>query len=184
MKHIFTLLFTALLCANAANSQDTLFQFSPKGLTDYLVINCDSISQSELYKKVLYWVQITYKNPNEVLKSQIENDFIRIEGAVSDIYCINSLGTKMCYTTRYVVEISVKAGKYKFDVLSMDAYLAATGWYSIPLDDTKGDMYYNKKGELKATYKYMDQIPDYFNLLNQSLKDYVRGKNNSQKGNW
>jgi hypothetical protein len=149
------------------------------------VTTCDGITQTDLYKKSLDWVSATYKNPKEVLKSQIENDFIRIEGSSPDIYCINALGAKTCYQSRYVVEISFKDGRYRFDVLSLESYSTQGGWFNVPINEQSGDLYYNKKGELKGTYKYMDEIAVQFNALNLSLKNYTLGLSDSKKkGDW
>jgi hypothetical protein len=184
MKTLFSIILTSIICTQSVFSQETDFTFTPKGLTDYVVVNCDSASQSKLYQKTLEWVAITYKNPKEVLKYQSENEYIRIEGSSSDMYCINSLGTKTCFNTLYVVEISFKDGKYKFDVISLQSYSSQLGWYEVPIDEKSEDAYYNKKGELKATYKYMDEIPNQFNILNGSLKGHVLGLNDTKKGDW
>ena len=59
----------------------TEFKFDKDGFTDFIVGECEGKSQSELYKKAIEWISINYKNPKEVIKATIENDYIRIEGS-------------------------------------------------------------------------------------------------------
>ena len=166
------------------HSQETEFKFTPAGLTDFVVTPCDGKTQTELYMKALDWVAVTYKNPKEVLKSQVESDFIRIEGSSNNLLCVQAVG-KTCFLSRYTIEISFKDGKYKFDVLNLDSYSPQQGWNEFPIDDRSGDLYFNKKGELKGMYRYNGEVADYFNILNSSLLKYMQGTNvDSNKGDW
>ena len=85
-------------------AQETEFKFSKKGFTDFVVVECENKTQSELYKKTLDWVAVNYNTPSDVIKGQIENDYIRIEGFSKDL---------VANGTRYQIEISFKDGKYK-----------------------------------------------------------------------
>jgi hypothetical protein len=78
MKKI--LLVLLMLAGFYSNAQETEFKFAKEGFTDYVVGTVEGKTAQELYKKTLDWVSVTYKNPKEVIKAQIENDYIRIEG--------------------------------------------------------------------------------------------------------
>jgi hypothetical protein len=112
------LLFSLLLISAFANAQETEFKFTKDGFTDYVIGTVPNKTASELYKKTIDWVNITYKNPREVIKAQIENDYIRIEGFKSSMLCKKILLSNICENGRYQIEISFKDGKYKFDVIS------------------------------------------------------------------
>ena len=94
MKKIIYFLLATISISNLSFSQETEFKFDKEGFTDFVVTQCEGKTQAELYKKALDWVSVTYKNPKEVIKAQIENDYIRIEGSSNSLICLNILGKK------------------------------------------------------------------------------------------
>ncbi len=180
MKKIILSLIIILGITNKTFCQETKFEFTKEGFTDFIVTECDNKNQSELYKKTIEWIKLTYKNPEEVIKTQIENNLIRIEGSSDNLVCFNILGNKSCNPARYLIEISFKDDKYKFDVVNNIEYLHSTGWFDIRLDKT--NLYYNKKG-IRKNYKYFPEIADYFNNLNSGLKNHILGIKN-KKDDW
>lgn len=184
MKKI--LLPFVLLIGFVGYSQEDNFIFDQKGLTDFVVTSCDGKTQSELYNKCLDWISVTYKNPSQVIKSKIENEYIRIEGFSSDIVCYSYMG-KRCSDTKYEIEISFKEGRYKFDVLSISEFNNMSKsmlWTNFEINDTAA--YFDKKGEIKKSYKYIpEMMPAYFNHLNLNLKDFMMSNSiPSKKTDW
>ena len=182
-------LFKSLICllfTTVALSQESNFKFDKDGFTDYVVIECPGKTQEDLYKKALDWVAVTYKDPEEVIKAKIVNDYIRIEGSSENLILLNVLG-KSYYRARYQIEISLKDGKYKFDIIDIRQYTPSSkytsgGW--APLNIAYTTDYYNKKGELRGMYKYLpDSLTNYFNDLNNSLKKFVDTETSSTKKN-
>ena len=163
-------------------SQEKEFSFTKDGITDFVVTNIDNKTQSELYKKTIDWVDVTFKNPKEVIKAQIENDYIRIEGFSKELLCFNSMG-KAFYDANYVIEISFKDGKYKFDLVSI-TLLNTKSEPNIELKNM--NEYYKENGNIRGTYKYFPEIiPMYFNSLNLSLRDFLISNSiPSKKNNW
>ena len=98
--------------------QESEFKFTKDGLTDFVVTPVNGKMQNELYKKTLDWISLTFKEPGEVIKANIENEYIRIEGFSKELICYSYMG-KRCGATKYEIEISFKDGKYTFDVLSI-----------------------------------------------------------------
>lgn len=172
------------------NAQETEFKFTKDGFTDYVIGAVDGKTSSELYKKALDWVSVTYKNPKEVIKAQIENDYIRIEGAKSKMLCVKSLGMTSCNDARYQIEISFKDGKYKFDLIKLEQYIAPSqyttisGWLEVGLANTS--VYFKENGDLKNIFKLMPPaIETEFNELNQSLKEFLKSDTiPSKKNDW
>lgn len=181
MKKRLSILMTILSISIMSFAQDSIFELNKDSLTDYVVTPIENYSQAELYNKTLLWVMETYKNPDEVISAKVENDFIRIGGSSQNLFCINGLGAKTCYVTRYDIDISFKEGKYKFDVTSLE-YLVGARWQKFPLNDTKG--LYNKKGELRVAYVHLPEIPTYFNDLNSSLKSFILNDSLNNKDGW
>lgn len=169
-------------------SQETEFKFSKEGFTDYVITAVENKTQSELYKKALDWLAVTYKNPKEALKAQTENDKIRFEGTSKSLIAVNSMG-KMPLDAKYQIEVTFKDGKYKFDIIGISTYSApgqygAGGWTSLSIQSTES--YYNKNNEIKPVYKYYPEIiPTFFNELNKSLKDFLlNGQVSAKKSDW
>lgn len=176
------LLLLFLFLTGMMNAQETEFTFdNSKGMTDFVVTNIEGKSAPEIYKKVIEWIKITYKNPDKVILSTIENEYIRFEGFSEVCYAVNvPLMGKYNQDTKYQIEISVKEGKYKFDIISMENYNTPSqysrgGWVKNTLFNGNIDKdfldknIYKKDGALRSYYKYINDVPAYFNDLNKSL---------------
>ncbi len=166
----------------------TEFKFDKDGFTDFIVGECEGKSQSELYKKAIEWISINYKNPKEVIKATIENDYIRIEGSEKCLVALNVLG-KNCFTSKYQLEFSFKDGKYKLDFIDVTSYIPASQnsvgrWYTENFENI--NVYFKDSGELRSRYKYYMEIPIYFNKINTDLKNYLNSNNAnpSKKNDW
>ena len=180
------LLFILLLTSASINAQEAEFTFNnEKGMTDFIVTNVEGKTAPEIYKKAIEWIKITYKNPDKVILSTIENEYIRFEGSSGSFYSIN-LGFmgKSYQQTKYEIEISIKDGRYKFDIIGMENYTSPSqyssgGWSENGLFNanlTKEYLeksIYKKDGTLRSTWKNINDVPVYFNELNKSLLDYI-----------
>ena len=120
-------------------------------------------------KKTLDWVAVTYNTPAKVIKAQVPNEYIRIEGSIPEFQCV------------YQIEISFKAEKYKFDLISVNRQLADI---NMPLELDKKDML-NSKGEVKWIYNLYGKLTPIFNDLNNKLKEFILSdKIPSKKDEW
>ncbi len=168
------------------NAQETEFTFdNTKGMTDFIVVNVEGKTAPEIYKKVIEWIKLTYKNPDKVILSTIDNEYVRFEGASGSFYSINvPLMGKSYQETKYQIEISVKEGKYKFDIISMENYLAPSqysrgGWSDNVLFNKNLDKeylekaIYKKDGTLRSAWKNINDVPLYFNDLNKSILENI-----------
>ena len=171
MKKLISILLL-LLIGNLSIAQDNKFIYSQDGLNPkYLVVNVDSTSQSEIYQKSIKWIKTTFKNPDKVILSQIENEMIRIEGFSDNAICFGSGTTASCEGLTYQIEISFKEGRYKIEPLNLSYYISGYGGVDVSL--TKG-AYWNKKGKLRKLYsKIPNQIEELFNGLNDNLSSFV-----------
>jgi hypothetical protein len=185
-KTVLVLLMSVCFYTNA---QETEFKFTKEGFTDYVVIPIEGKTAQELYKKTLDWVSLTYKNPKEVIKAQIENDYIRIQGIKSNMLCVKSLGISTCFDVRYEIEISLKDGKYKFDVTRIEQYsppsqYSSGGWVEFQL--TNFAPYFKESGEVRQMFKqYPEAFQSTFNDLNKDLETLLKSNTiPSKKGDW
>jgi hypothetical protein len=180
MKKIVLIL---LITSGIVQAQETEFTFNnERGMTDFVVTPAEGKTAPEIYKKIIEWIKVTYKNPDKVILATIENEYVRFEGASDVLYAIHVMGKKY-QNSKYQIEISIKDDKYKFDIVGMQAYAApsqysAGGWvengiFNGNLPKENLTLYYNKDGSLKKTFQYLPEVPIYFNNLNKSLYESI-----------
>ncbi|MFZ4671478.1 MAG: DUF4468 domain-containing protein [Flavobacterium sp.] len=183
MKKLLLILMSVSALSNA---QETEFTFnSERGMSDFVVANVEGKTAQEIYKKAIEWIKITYKNPDKVILSTIENEYIRFEGSSGSFYSIN-LGFmgKSYQQTKYQIEISIKDSRYKFDIIGMENYTSPSqyssgGWSDNTLFNanvTKEYLeksIYKKDGSLRSAWKNINDVPVYFNDLNKSMLNYI-----------
>ena len=179
-----TILGLLMLVSFYSNAQETEFTFTAdKGMTDFIVTPAEGKTAPEIYKKAIDWIKVTFKNPDKVILSTIENEYVRFEGSSETLYSYNSMGQHY-FNTKYEIEISIKDGKYKFDLISMQILsdsnsIGAAGWQDVKLftsviskeDLEKG--YFKKDGTLRSVCKFANEVPTYFNNLNKSLSESI-----------
>lgn len=153
MKKTLILLF---LVSGIINAQETEYKITNEGLTDYVVTIVENKNQVELYKKTLDWVSFQYNSPIDVIKAQMLNEYIRINGSIAE------------YNVNYQIEISFKDGRYKFDVIELKRLISG---YNMPILIGEKNLL-NKKGEVKGWYSLYPKIVTHLNELNQNLKSF------------
>ncbi|RVT78543.1 DUF4468 domain-containing protein [Flavobacterium sufflavum] len=182
MKKIFSLF---ILITSIIHAQETEFTFTPeKGMTDYIVISVEGKTAPEIYKKVIEWIKINYKNPDKVILSTIENEYIRFEGIGENAFSYENMYGKGFKDIKYQIEIYIKDGKYKFDVIKYENWFSgnsseSASWYEIPeyknnlTEERLKNIFYRKNGKPRETNKYFYENINYFNTLNKSLFESI-----------
>lgn len=150
------------------------FEYKDKILNTSIVYKIDGLSAQEIFTRAKNWVITNYKNPDEVLKGVIENQFLKFTG-YSSIYEIN-----------YSISISVKEGRYKFDVLNIYKRLPPTPTSvhnELSLLDISG--LYNNKGKIYNMWKQFPfQAEDTLNEISESLFKYIKEDGEKLKSDW
>lgn len=184
------LLVVLIITSINLNAQEK-FTYDKEGLTDFIVVKVDSMSQSEIYAKTIDWIKDTYKNPDEVIKAKFENEKVRFNGFKSNALSTKVLGLTNYTDARYSIEISFKNGRLKFNPINLEQYAESSqyvtgGWYGISMDT--GSWLYKKSGKLKRiTKKNPSQIESIFNDLATSLKVFLlkkTGKIEDKSDDW
>ena len=145
-----------------------------------IIVKADSLTASEIYKNALKWVQESYKNPDKVLKANIENKKIRIEGFASDAWWYKSLGIKQSYNMEYTIKISFKDDRYRFEHIIGKFYV--DGGHKV-LYGYKS--FFKNSGEVRKVYK--DAVPSLeqtMNDLSLSFYNYITGKTTEENDAW
>ena len=178
MKNLF-LTLTIFLSNLSFGQEIPQLKLTPNGV-EPIVVEVDNISTAELYKKALNWVQETYKNPDKVLKANIENEKIRIDGFASNAWWYKSMGIQNSYNMEYSIEISFKDGRYRFEYIVGQFFI--DGGQKV-LYDYK--TFYKKDGEIRKSY--VDAVPSVEQTMNElslSFYHYVAGKTTNKEKDW
>lgn len=167
MKKKLLLLFVSAIFQ--VNAQD--ISITNDGITDYVVSDCEGIAKDVMYSKAIEWVNLTFKNPSEVLIANLENNLIRLE------FSETSTSIK-----KFVIEIQFRDNRYKFDPISI---MFPT--VPVPSNDFLGTLnkYFKKDGSLKSrTAITVKSVQSILNSTNVSLKNYINGVDVNQKDDW
>ena len=188
-KILFTLTLGLLTIISFAQAPTfTLSEEKPTFPNQFVAIEVDGLTIPDGYNRALEWINITYNTPSEVIKSQVENKYIRIQGIVKSLHSIGSLVPLT--NVRYLIEFKFKDNKVKFDVIELEWYAAPSqygpgGWSNFTLNNTK---LYKKNGKPKKGYaKNVQRVMSYFNELVLSMDTYIKkpiGETESGDDDW
>lgn len=145
-------------------SQETKFTITNEAITDYLVTNCDTKTQNEIYAKTLQWIALTFKNTDAVIQAKVENELLRIEGYTEKFNGVSDAS--------FMIEISFREGKYKFDPLE---FTIINGINKFDLFSTH-KTYFKNDGSVKSRVKEtIEGAENIINGLNIDLKNHIMG---------
>jgi len=172
------LIFTIfLISATFAYSQNK-FVFNENGLVpEYTISNMDSMTETEMHKKTIKWINATSKNPNVIFDSHDKNDFILLTGIKNNLLNIG----KQYYHMKYTIKISFEKGEYKFEPIAIQSKLNSKydmGWKDFDLKN--GALYFKKGRVIKKSKSYVTDIPDVLNQLNTNLYNYLITENSDE----
>tara|TARA_B100000963_G_scaffold337489_1_gene333533 strand:- start:713 stop:1246 length:534 start_codon:yes stop_codon:yes gene_type:complete len=177
MKKYLSVIFLILIISTNIISQD--LKLGPNGVKEPVVFEFN-LTKSEIYKKSLNWVQETYKNPKEVLRANIENEKIRINGYAINAWWNKSLGVKFTYNIDYTVQIEFKEGRCRF-TYTIDQMYTSDGQRLLYTCKA----FFKPNGDIKKSY--IPSVPSLEKTINDlaiSYKNYVSGANEKNEDNW
>lgn len=149
------------------------FELTKEGVKP-VVIEFDSLNASQLYTKAMNWVQETYKNPEVVLKTKIENEKLRVDGISKAAWFYKGMGMTMYYDVEYSFHIEIKDEKVRLSFTFGNTWGDGKSSY---LDYTK---LWKEDGEFYRMYR--DTKPGMDKMMNDlslSFYTYMKGKKQS-----
>jgi hypothetical protein len=184
MKYLI-FVFACLISVSLFAQETPGFNFTPK--IEKIVIEIDSMSQQDVYTKILNWVQITYENPEEVLKANIPNELIRINGYAKNVFGWEQFGAMNYYDVKYSLEMEVKESRIRLSYWPKEFYVANSGQkclfgYDLFFTDQKD----NKRGrEAKEKIdKALIEFERSVNNLVNNLYDYLLETTDNTDDDW
>jgi hypothetical protein len=159
------------------------------GEDGYFIIKVKDKSASEIYSKLLDYVNKNFKNPDEVILAKTKDSYLRME------FIDYSMGIhKRSLTTMNVggktnLEFDIKEGKIRIKEFVPEIYMNADDVTNRLSFQITGGMltnsFYNKK--LKPKKEYLksglkNQIENYYNDLFKTIGSFLNGE--SKKDDW
>lgn len=144
--------------------------------TKNVIINVGSKSAKEIYKKSVDWVNLNYKNPNEVVDEKIENQMIRINCFQSN-FCFKNHKEegKIPCGLNYIIHLQFKDGKYKVG-LSPEKIIA--NGEAVPFSNIDYQEEIDRNSYVEAKKSFEKSI----NELSKSLYNHIT--NNKSDDSW
>jgi hypothetical protein len=174
MRKLFLLMFFVF---GISFGQETL-NLTKKGF-EPIIVSVDDMNAELIYSKTKEWIQTYYKNPNEVLKADIKNNMIRIDGFNVGGYKMRNLGIVFPYDYSYSIEIQFKDGRYRYE------YIVGQLWSDGKKCFYSYSDFFKKDGTNKSVYQLANEtMTASVNENYLSLFDYITGKTQKQKSEW
>ncbi|MBS9774668.1 MAG: hypothetical protein KGV59_05875 [Tenacibaculum sp.] len=155
------------------------FEFNQLGLTPYVVKKIEDKTAGQLYNLTLKWIKETQRKPHKAIKVKIEGEKIRFKGTEKRGFCLNRF-KNLCPEARYVIDISFKDGRYKFEPVSIyyhtqpSQYMMGGDTYIYLGEEARGT-YYKRNGFIEREFKDLPMsVENLFNFLNNNLEQYVK----------
>jgi hypothetical protein len=160
-KLILTVIISALtfgVCAQ--NKTFTLPENEGERLGGQYIVIDEKGTPQENYNKVINYINKTYNTPSEVIKSQINGEYIRIEG-ISNLFKNGGV----MIPTKHSLEFKFKQDKIKMTLNSLSSNSTPITPYCTY------DKTHNSKGKVKnMMMNYAIKVTDGVNKLAESIK--------------
>jgi len=156
-----------LLVFNFSFSQNEKVVISKSGISE-MINTIEGKTTTENYNSVLEWINKTFKNPDYVIKSKIENKYIRF-------YAIDSFKPKrspVFVNLEYMVEIEFKENKFKVAFLEVIYHESK----EVP------DSFYKNNGEERTDPYYITSKESIEQILTKMNEDLI--KSCTSKSDW
>lgn len=177
MKKILLILIMAI--SPLLNAQELpKFEITKNGI-EPIVISIENLNSSDIYSKTIKWIHYTFKNPKEVITSDIENELLIINAFEKNGHEYSSgLGLKYLGDVKYIITINFKEERYRLNIEIENLYDANGTPYKY-----KPKSFFKKSGELKKSKKIdIESLNNFFNRTSMSIHNYITGK--QKKDDW
>lgn len=152
---------------------------TPNGLRDssdiektYLVIICEGKTAKELYDNAIKYIQQNYKNPQEVIKGQIEAEYLSFDTYCSECISFKRGALNPRFNAHYRTELSFKDGKVKYEISNLE--MESDGNRLLFTGNFVSMGIYDQKGILKQEHGKI-VIESYFNSQVLAIEIFLNG---------
>jgi len=152
---------------------------TPNGLRDssdiekpYLVILCEGKTAKELFDNAIKYIQQTYKNPQEVIKGQIEAEYLSFDTYCSECISFKRGALNPKFNATYRTELSFKDGKVKYEISNLE--MESDGNRLLFTGNFVSMGIYDQKGGLRQEHGKI-VIENYFNGHILIISNFLNG---------
>ena len=102
------------------------FELTPDGLKEkttgknYAVISAEGKTANQLYNSAIKYININYKNPQEVIKADLKGEYIKWETYIPVTGMINNTFISVAADATITMQLFFKDGKAKFEIINQD----------------------------------------------------------------
>ena len=173
MKNIFLLM---LIYLNSAFVQEISQPIISSAGVKPIVVEVIGKSSEEIYSSVKKWVLQSYKNPEEVLKVDLPNEQIRVNGYKPSMYSGYGLGNReFPVNVEYSLIIDIKEGRYRFS-FEIIKEIGSDGTSSRPIT-----IFFKKDGSIrKGAEPQIKSMNNSLSLLNMDIYNAVMGNDKDE----
>jgi len=178
-------LFLAILATVSISTFAQSYSVTPDGLKDatnseksFLVINAEGKTSKQLYDNAVLYVNATYKNPNAVMRGNVNGEFLSFV-THQNFYYSDGIA-KHLFDIDYLTSLTFKDGKVKYEIEELKMVVPEN---KMNIQFTGGTFQYSiykKDGSVRK-----DEIKNYletsFNTNVSLLKTYLEGKSSIAK---
>jgi hypothetical protein len=169
MKNKTIILFCGFIIffsiANAQTNIEFAFDENHNLTPNPIVYQASGVSQETLYNRALKWVSQTYISPDDVIVSNIKNEFLKIYALQPEIIGVSILP--------YNIELEFKEGRYRL-TYSSSMIISPPTLYNEQLipEAKKKEFRQNKTDYNNKAFEFLDSLFDSINLeLTKKSKD-------------
>lgn len=183
------LLFSVLAILSVAFAKAQEFEVTPDGLKektsgkDFVVIEVQGKTASELYNNAIKYINIMYKNPKEVIKGDVKDEYIKWETFIPNFGTIKNSFVNLQANALITVQLSFKDGKAKYEVVNQDIHPKENRDGKVTFKGSKwgGFPIYDEKDNKLRQVQLKDDIETYYNAQIIKLKDALNGSGHQTK---
>lgn len=171
------LILLTILFTTKAYAQVSATEITPQGITS-VVVDVPDKTAAEMYASVKDWIQQSYHNPMEVLKADIPDKMIRLDGFAREVWSYKAL-VGFTYDVAYTITLQFKDGKYRY------TWQTRGFWYNGSKAIYTESYFFKKNGAIRKVYADSKaQYEAYITLTNLSIYHYIMGNTVIQNTDW
>jgi TonB-dependent SusC/RagA subfamily outer membrane receptor len=95
---------------------------SPSLINQFMILDNKRMPAKDGYQMVTEWISITCNSPKKIIKENVENKYISIQGIGPSANCFKSLEVSSCMDIRYSISLEFKKNKLKFELEKLEVY--------------------------------------------------------------
>ncbi|MDM1378175.1 DUF4468 domain-containing protein [Myroides marinus] len=165
------LLTIMVLLPVVASAQEPKASLTIDGVAP-VIYNAEGKSSSEIYSKVIEWINLKYNSPKDVLKGDIKDKFVSLNGFMDNAWSYSTMGIRTTYGITYKLDIDIKENKYRVTLTLKDfTHPTQKVWYDY-------HSLFKKDGTIRKVYvEGHKELEDSINNILQDLNNQVNNIN-------